>query len=260
MGWKLRLLVVFVLSVGLVAAIGTGTRAQNAPAPKAEVNSHQFKDMLAEFSAKTGRVVLIDKGTSDSVGNLQTIAPAGEDLDVETRLRESLAQARLTLSLDGTTYRVIPVAHAATKAPIVELADLHKHHRLEWVSCVIQLSTIDANIARTSVAPFMTREGVVSPLQFGNCMVVVDSATQVQRIADMLKSFDEKARRARSVFSAALPDGLDPEELTRAVKQVAGLSGYATADGKRFLFASDPDNAEDVRTRILKIASTMKGE
>jgi hypothetical protein len=242
-------------SAQTIAADGEGT----LELPKS------FRDSLLEYVASMGKPLQVDEAVINGLKDIPVYSPPGKPASQEDIVRTGLWAQRLTLVPVGNMMTVIPMQSAITHARTVDIGKLAECHPLEFVKCVIPCGPADAALVRTAVAPLVTREAVVSPIQGVNCLLAADVAERIQNIVDMVElikssvpdDFDPKypAGRPQHMESRLvvvdIPAGLSADVVTGALTEVLGLKGQLSEDGRRYLyrvhsFRQEEERAEQV--------------
>jgi general secretion pathway protein D len=121
---------------------------------------------------------------------LQTVGRIGSD-EVFPLLMTILDVNGLAAVKTGNVYRIIP-REGAAQAPVRTVVGREPAGVAgdEVLTQIVPLQFLDATEALALLRPFVPQEGALSAHQGTNLLIVTDTATNVRRILDILKSVD----------------------------------------------------------------------
>jgi RNA polymerase sigma factor (sigma-70 family) len=168
------------------------------PAPKSkkitfEMKNVQWETVLDWFSKESGLTPIY---SVKPTGKFTHIPPTPETQytleEIIDILNEGMASQKFMLVRRQVSFTILPTDEKLDYGPIprTELSDLPNRGKRELVQVLIPLKTLDAEEAATEVQKMLTPFGAVSVLTKMNMLVVVDSAGNVKRIADMIAKVD----------------------------------------------------------------------
>lgn len=252
-----------------IAADGEGTIKLPKP----------FRDLVVEFAAAQGKSLIVDESLLGGLRDHPVFSPDGKEAPLEDVVRTGLHMQRLALVPLGNMLTVLPAAQAIQSAPTVTIDKLSTRHPLEIVKCVIHCGPADATVVRTAVAPLMTREAVVSPVQGVNCLLAIDTSERIQGIVEMVEmikaslpeDYDSRYPTGRQPQQPSTPDsrlvvvdipaGLSADVVTGALTEVLGLKGQLSDDGRRYMYRVFSFTQEEERAKqVAQALSALKGK
>lgn len=226
--------------------------------PGAKVEKYPLRKLLMEYVAASGKRLHIEEPVLAGLKDSNVIVPSSPEFTTEDRVREGLHTQRLTMLPLGGGLTVLPFSQAVFNCPLVAPDDVPARHKLEFVSCLLPIEGAEVTVVRTSVAPFVSREAVVAPIQGANVLLISDIASNVQRIIDIVKTLKANPDNKKGIAVYNVPEGLDGMEIAQAVLKVLGINGYCAESRGRFIYSVAPRDADHVAKQIAEIAAGLK--
>lgn len=183
---SLLLLVVMVL---LLAPVPAHTAGQGVVMNFSEVD---ITTMVKFISELTGKNFVLDERVK---GKVSVFSPSKLSIDEAFSLFTSVLELKgFTLVQAGKIYKVLPTASA--KQTGMKLVD--KERVLlgdSFLARVFPLEQISSQEALTFLQPIISKEGHIGSFGPGNMLLVVDAASNLQKVADILALIDTPQRR-----------------------------------------------------------------
>jgi len=195
---------------------------QSAP-PGAAAQTLNMRDadiraFIGDVSMLTGKTFVVDPRVQ---GKVTVISQAGLDPDdiFELFLSTLRANGFTAMPVSPGTYRVVPEEGAAQDAaPMTR--DIEGD---QLVTEVIQLRFVDVNAALQMIQPLVNRQGRVVATRGSNAVVVVDYASNVRRIRQVIAGFD----RDPSVISIVTLRNTSAGQMAQVIGDLAKAQGDA---------------------------------
>lgn len=172
----------------------------------------------------------------------------------------------------------------AMATPVVSVADLAARDAKDIVRCVIPCGAANAKlvagllntIPNASGGGSLSLSSSVNYIESANCLLVFDSVANVREVVRMVSLMDANApavplpepggrpapmtsNPGNVVVTVEIPVGLKGEEVKLAVESVLKISGHATSDERRFIFATTSTSRGDTQTKaILEVMAALK--
>ena len=135
------------------------------------------------------------------------------------------------------TYRIVPEAVAATEAPISGQGGN------AFVTEIIQLDHANAMDVAQQIKPVLDSQGQIAANANTNTLVVVDYASNLQRVRRMIETIDRDPSVTETVALRNVP-ALEMEAVLNRLQGGAAPDGSSASNGRNFLaVASETSNA-----------------
>ncbi len=207
------------------------------------------------ISEVTGKNFVFD----DSVkGNVTIIAPSKLSVDDAYSLFTSVLELKgFTVVPSGKVYKIVPLQQAKqTSTEIVKEEILP--HTDAFITRLIQLQSISSSKAVSFLQPLISQNGHISSFGPGNMLMIVDSASNIEKIIKILESIDKpgveepelillRYANAEDVVrilteSLSITSKIQPQTL-RAPRPGETISAVSVEEMKNYVFADTRLNA-----------------
>jgi general secretion pathway protein D len=198
------------------------SQVQPGASPQSQTLNMRDADIRAfigDVSMLTGKTFVVDPRVQGKVTVISQASLSPEDI-FELFLSTLRANGFTALPISAGTYRVIPEEGAAQDAaPMGQGGDGD-----QLVTEVIQLRHVDVNTALQMIQPLVNRQGRVVTTRGTNAVIIVDYASNVRRIRQVIANFD---RDSSTVVMITLRN-TSAEQMARAVSDLARAQGDAS--------------------------------
>lgn len=198
--------------------------AQSVPgSPPAQNQVLNMRDadiraFIGDVSMLTGKTFIVDPRVQGKVTVISQQALTADDA-FALFLSTLRANGFTALPTADGTYRIVPEEGAAQDAaPMAGGIDGD-----QLVTQVIKLNNIDVNVALQMAQPLVHRQGRVVTTRGTNAIIIVDYASNVARIRQMLAEID----RDTSVTSVIPLRNTSADQIARAVMDLVRIQGDA---------------------------------
>lgn len=219
----------------------------------AQVEGYRF---LVEDAVYTGmkEVTIISRVPDPEIqGDMGLFIPAKAFFSVLQAMLKSQRLILVPFGEDSETslqfYEVLPTAQAITSSRAEDVVvlgsiDQFRGDGAGFVTLIAPMKYADATIVRTAIAPFITREAIVSPIQGLNALLMADYASNVKRIAKIISLMDVASDPPR--IEIVPVEHLDAEELAFSIDELLNdrtqlLSGGTGRPNQPGTAVSDPN-------------------
>lgn len=216
---KLRLALVAGALLGAVAVHAVPALAQQGQI--LNLRDADIRAFIADVATLTGRIFVVDPRVQGKVTVISPVALNSDDL-FELFLSTLRANGFTALPSGSGVYRIVPEDGAAQDAAVAESPGSGD----TLVTEVFRLRHIDVNTALQMVQPLVHRQGRAISSRGSDAVIVVDYASNIDRIRDVLRSIDRDTSVIRPV----------PLFSTSAAAMARAIGDIAKAQG-------DPSNA-----------------
>jgi general secretion pathway protein D len=199
------------------------------------------------ISEVTGKNFVFDDKVK---GNITIIAPSKLSVDDAFRLFTSVLELKgLTIVASGNVYKIVSISQAKQsgieifKEGGAQLTDA-------YIIRLIQLKSISASKAMTFLQPLISRDGHIASFGPGNMLMVVDSATNIEKLLSIIESIDKPGIDEPELV---LLKYANAEDVVRVINEAAFLSSKTQPAAGRALRPGETAGAasvEDARTGI----------
>ncbi|QOX78405.1 type II secretion system secretin GspD [Trichlorobacter lovleyi] len=152
----------------------------------------EIATMVKFISELTGKNFVLDERVK---GKVSVFSPSKLSQDEAFALFTSVLELKgFTLIQAGKIYKVVPTGSA--KQAGMKLADKERIPLGDaFLARVFPLSQISSQEALTFLQPIISKEGHIGSFGPGNMLLVVDAASNLQKVADILSLIDTPQRR-----------------------------------------------------------------
>lgn len=182
----------------LILSIQLSLAGLSAAAPAGIVMNFsevEISTMVKFISELTGKNFVLDEKVK---GKVSVYSPSKLTTDEAFALFSSVLELKgFTLVQSGKIYKIMPTANA--KQAGMRLAESGKLPTGDaFLARVFPLEHVAAQEAMTLLQPIVSREGHIGSFGSGNMLLVVDAASNLQKVEDILKLIDTPQRREGS--------------------------------------------------------------
>lgn len=216
------------------------------------MNNAELRDVVIEMSEILGKTVILDSRVQ---GRITVASKASLDREGVRRLFYSVLDANnFTVIDEGERILVTPVADAKTRAGNGDVATAEA---AEFVTQVIELGSSSAADLAGLVRPLVSTHGYVGPSVSANALVITETASNVRRIAQVVRQLDSGSRNSHSLVE--LRHGLASD----IAKVMEPSLGKQTADSATQVIVDVANNRlvligpAAVRQRLTALARTL---
>ncbi len=177
-----------------------------------------IRAFIGDVSILTGKTFVVDPRVQGKVTVISQTALSPDDV-FDLFLSTLRANGFTALPTSGGAYRVVPEESAAQDAaPLDQPASGD-----QLITEVIHLRFVDVNTALQMIQPLVNRQGRVVTTRGTNAVIVVDYASNVRRIRQVVATFD----RDPSTVSIITLRNTSAEQMARVVSDLAKAQGDA---------------------------------
>ncbi len=149
--------------------------------------------MVKFISELTGKNFILDERVK---GKISIFSPSKLSTEEAFSLFTSVLELKgFTLVQSGKIYKIVPSANA--KQSGMKLIGAHDKvpQGDAFLAHVFELQQISSQEAQTFLQPLVSKEGHIGAFGSGNMLLVVDNASNIQKLADIIKLIDTTQRR-----------------------------------------------------------------
>ncbi len=263
---RAALAAVLIASLAVAVSVGGSSNAIAQDVATPAERTINVREALRSYAKTRGQPLLADDSTLSSLGTTNLVGGPAQGESLDDLVPALLYQKRLAVIDIGGVLHLLPIAQAINHTPIVGDEGLETAGDYDWVTYTLILRGIDANVVRTALAPFLTREASVTPVSMnrpgmsgmGNgAMLICDRAGNVRRVRELVNSLNAAAQVAPDVVTVDLPEGLESDDVVRVFLRSGGVHGELINDGRRFVGTTEPGMAEVKRETLVRLAAAM---
>jgi general secretion pathway protein D len=144
------------------------------------------------ISEVTGKNFVFDDKVK---GNVTIIAPSKLSVDEAFSLFTSVLELKgFTIILSGKIYKIVPISQAkqsGTEILTEFLKDNGSQVSDAYITKLIQLKSISSEKALNFLQPLISRDGHISSYGPGNMIMIVDSATNIEKVLKIVETIDK---------------------------------------------------------------------
>jgi len=177
-----------------------------------------IRAFISDVSMLTGKTFVVDPRVQGKVTVISQDSLSPDDL-FDLFLTTLRANGFTALPTSAGTYRVVPEEGAAQDASPMGQGSGGD----QLVTEVIQLRHVDVNTALQMIQPLVNRQGRVITTRGTNAVVIVDYASNVQRIRQIIANFDKDPTTVTMITLR----NTSAEQMARAVSDLAKAQGDA---------------------------------
>lgn len=188
-----RFLLVFIASLFLLTAPHLPPAHAASGGVVMNFTDVDIATMVKFISELTGRNFVLDERVK---GKISVFSPAKLTTDEAFALFTSVLELKgFTLVQSGKIYKVVPIASAKQAGTRL----LGSEERLPlsdaYLARVFTLNQISSQEALAFLQPIISKDGHIASFGPGNMLLVVDAATNLQKVSDILQLIDTSQRR-----------------------------------------------------------------
>ncbi|SEI25585.1 type II secretion system secretin GspD [Pseudomonas asplenii] len=240
------------LLCGLLWSVAFAPASAEEPRWQLAMNDAELRDVVREMSSILDTTVVLDPRVQ---GRITVLSEQELDREGVRRLFYSVLDAHnFTVIDEGDRILIAPVTDARTRASDATSGSASTG---QFVTQVVALNQSTAGDIAALVRPLVSVNGYVGPSTSANALVVTDSASNVRRIARVIRELDTGHKHAHEVLQ--LRHGL-AAELARLLEQSLGKQGaesgsqvIADTRGNRLLLIGP----KAVRQRLGQLARSL---
>ncbi|GGD00075.1 type II secretion system secretin GspD [Aquisalinus flavus] len=188
-------------SLGMIAGLSLAPAPANALQAGAQQGASinydgaDIRDFIESVSLRTGRSFVIDPRLQ---GQVTIFSPPDAALTSDEIWELFLATMQVNgyvvLPITDNEYKIVP-GDQTTRAGGTGPADSGG----EIVTRILRLDNVDARTAATTLRGLHSERGLVTPVPESNSVVIVDTATNVERLVEVARDFDRDTSIVRSI-------------------------------------------------------------
>jgi general secretion pathway protein D len=149
--------------------------------------------MVKFISDLTGKNFILDDRVK---GKISVFSPAKLSVDEAFNVFTSVLDLKgFTVVQTGRVYKIVPTSVAKQAGMRLLSASERAPVNEGYVARVIALDRIPSQEAATFLQPVVSKDGYVASFGPANMLLVVDSALNIQKVLDIVKSLDGEMRR-----------------------------------------------------------------
>lgn len=156
-----------------------------------------IRKVIDEISVRTGNTFLINPNVQ---GRVTIKSPPNGGICADELWELFLATLRVNnftaRSIGNNKYSIIPVQQAVRSG---SAAAVGSQVGDEYVTEIVRLRYVDAREAAANLAQIIGDNGVVSPVRSGNAVILVDTASNVERLRRVLAALDQDTTVYRTI-------------------------------------------------------------
>lgn len=124
-------------------------------------------------------------------GNITIIAPSKLSVDEAFSLFTSVLELKgFTIVPSGKVYKIVPISQAKQSGTEI-LKEGESPVSDAYITRLIQLKSISASKVMSFLQPLISRDGHISSFGPGNMLMIVDSATNIEKVLKIIDSIDK---------------------------------------------------------------------
>jgi general secretion pathway protein D len=163
-------------------------------------------------------------------GNITIIAPSRLSVDDAFSLFTSVLELKgFTIVPAGKVYKIVPIAQAKQSGTEI-LGEGGVPVSDAYITRLIQLRSISASKALSFLQPIISKDGHISSFGPGNMLMVVDSATNIEKLLKIIESIDKPGIEEAELI---LLKYANAEDVVKIVSEVLILGSKGQPSGYR---------------------------
>jgi general secretion pathway protein D len=171
------------------------------------------------ISEVTGKNFIFDDKLK---GSVTIIAPSKLSIDEAFNLFTSVLELKgFTIVTSGKIYKIVPASQAKQSG-----TEIIKEGRAPvndtYVTRLIQLQSISSSNAVNFLQPIISRDGYISSFGPSNMIMVVDSATNIEKVLEILNAIDKPGVEEPELV---LLKYANAEDVAKIITEALGVSG-----------------------------------
>ena len=246
----------------LMAAAAALSAAQlsvaQAPSPSEDKHVLKLDDvelntLIADVSMLTGYTFITHPDVRKVKVSVVSQTPMSTEDVFQVFLTTLRVQGFAAIPAGKDTYRIVPETIAATEAPI------SGRGANAFVTEIIKLNNASAIDVAQQIKPVLDSQGQVAANANTNTLVIVDYASNVQRVRQMVETIDRDNSVTETVALRNVP-ALEMEVVLNRLQGDASATSQGSAAGaRRFLaVASETSNAVLLRGDLASVAQARR--
>ncbi|MEM9495937.1 MAG: type II secretion system secretin GspD [Pseudomonadota bacterium] len=213
--------------IGLAAMVGAAF-AQDAEncGPELNYEDADIRSVVDEIAVRTGRTFLLDPAVQ---GRVTIKSPPNGGVCADEAWALFLATLRVNdftaTPIGEDEYKIVPVQDAARSGGRVSSGAVSGD---EYVTEIVRLRYVDAREAAANLAQIIGDNGVVSPVRRANSVIIVDVASNVARLRQVLAELDKDTTVYRTIalnHASAADVARVVSDLAREINEESGAGG-----------------------------------
>lgn len=176
-------------------------------------------------------------------GSITIIAPSKLSVDDAFSLFTSVLELKgFTVIPSGKVYKIVPISQAKQSGTTImkEGAQLVSD---AYITRLVPLQSISASKAVNFLQPLVSRDGHISSFGPGNMLMLVDSATNIEKILTLIESIDKAGTEEPELV---LLQHANAEDVVKIISEALTLSVRTPASAYRGLKPGEPSPAVSV--------------
>jgi general secretion pathway protein D len=192
------------------------------------------------ISEVTGKNFVFDDKVK---GNITIIAPSRLSVDDAFRLFTSVLELKgLTIIPSGKVYKIVPISQAK-QSGLEIFREKGEQLTDAYIIRLIQLKSISASKAMNFLQPLISRDGHIASFGPGNMLMVVDSATNIDKLLNIISSIDKPGIEEPELV---LLKYANAEDVVKIITEAAVLGSKTQSSAMRALRPGEPVMAASV--------------
>jgi general secretion pathway protein D len=188
-----RFLLSFIASLILLLALHAPLTHAASDGVVMNFTEVDISTMVKFISELTGKNFVLDERVK---GKISVFSPAKLTTDEAFALFTSVLELKgFTVVQSGKIYKVVPIASAKQAGTRLLGSEERVPLSDAYLARVFNLTHISAQEALVFLQPIISKDGHIASFGPGNMLLVVDAATNLQKVVDILQLIDTSQRR-----------------------------------------------------------------
>lgn len=232
--------------------------AAQAPAPSQDrhvlkLDDVELNTLIADVSMITGYTFITHPDVRKARVSVVSQTPMNAAELFQVFLTTLRVQGFAAIPAGRDTYRIVPEAIASTEAP------LSGQGANAFVTEIIRLNYVNAMDVAQQIKPMLDSQGQIAANANTNTLVVVDYASNLQRVRRMIETMDRDPFVTETVVLRNVPAVEMEAVLNRLQGEASGAGSAAPGGGQRFTaVASQTSNAVLLRGDAAAVARARR--
>jgi general secretion pathway protein D len=232
--------------------------AAQAPAPSQDrhvlkLDDVELNTLIADVSMITGYTFITHPDVRKARVSVVSQTPMNAAELFQVFLTTLRVQGFAAIPAGRDTYRIVPEAIASTEAP------LSGQGANAFVTEIIRLNYVNAMDVAQQIKPMLDSQGQIAANANTNTLVVVDYASNLQRVRRMIETMDRDPFVTETVVLRNVPAVEMESVLNRLQGEASGAGSAAPGSGQRFTaVASQTSNAVLLRGDAAAVARARR--
>lgn len=173
-------------------------------------------------------------------GSITIIAPSKLSVDDAFSLFTSVLELKgFTVIPSGKVYKIVPISQAKQSGTAIMKEGVQPVSDA-YIMRLIPLQSISASKALSFLQPLVSRDGHISSFGPGNMLMVVDSATNIEKILLIIESIDKAGTEEPDLI---LLKYANAEDVVKIISEALTLSAKTPSSAYRGLKPGEPASA-----------------